>query len=87
MEDPQDNLSISCGENVTLQVFAVGSEQLFYQWKKDNKDITDSKITGINRQKLTISSFGCSHQGDYTCEVNNGHKTITSSCAKLKLSK
>lgn len=87
MEDPQDNLRISCGENVTLQVSAVGSEQLSYQWKKDKKYITDPKFIGIKGPKLTISSFGCSHQGDYICEVKNGHKTITSSCAKLKLSK
>ena len=72
---------INCCEHVTLSVSAVGSGQLFYQWKKDGKPIDCNKPT------LTIPFFRCKHQGDYTCEARDSQETVESRPAKLKLSK
>ena len=67
---------------------AVGMGQLSYKWRKDEKDITDPKCTGVKGQNLTIPSFEHKHQGHYKCEVKNDrNQTTESNSAKLYLSK
>ena len=87
MEQPQESSIISYGESVTLRVSAVGSGQLYYKWKKDGKDITDPKYTGIDTAALTINSFSDTTQGDYVCVVKNENSTVQSNSAKLESSK
>ena len=86
-KQPQRQSLINCGDSITLQVSAVGSGNLKYKWKKDGKEFSDSNCTGMDTSALTIISFSCENEGDYTVEVNNDHKTIESNSAKLELSK
>ena len=88
IEQPQENLIVNFGENVTLHVSAIGSGQLFYKWNKDQREITDrDHYTGINTAALTITSFSEKYQGDYICIVKNDNVTIKSKHAKVELSK
>ena len=86
-EQPQESSIISYGESVTLCVSAAGSGQLYYKWKKDGKDITNPKYTGIDTASLTINSFSDMSQGEYMCVVKNDSNTIQSNPARLELSK
>ena len=90
IEQPEEELFASCGESVIIHVSAVGSGQLLYEWKKNQKEIIDrDHYDGIETAALTITSFSdiiC--QGEYSCIVKNNHDvTIESKHAKVELSK
>ena len=88
IEQPQEELFATCGESVTLHVSAVGSGQLSYEWKKNQREITDrDHYAGIDTAALTITSFSEKYQGDYICIVKNDNVTIKSKHAKVELSK
>ena len=89
LNHPQEtSINVKYGESMTLNVSAIGSGQLHYNWKKNGQDITDSDdCTGTDTAALTITSFTEENQGQYTCIVKNHIKTVESSATKLKLSK
>ena len=88
IEQPQEELIVSCGESVTLHVSAVGSGQLSYEWRKDQQKITDrDDYDGIDTAALTITSFSDKYQGDYLCVVKNNDAVVESKHAKVELSK
>ena len=88
IEQPQEELIVSCGTSVTLHVSAVGSGQLSYEWRKDQQKITDrDDYDGIDTAALTITSFSDKYQGDYLCVVKNNDAVVESKHAKVELSK
>ena len=70
---------------MVLSVSAIGSEPLYYKWKKNGEGITDPECTGANTPTLTIDSFSNEHQGMYSCIVNNKQASIESNSANLSL--
>ena len=87
-KQPQESSIVNCGESVTLCVSAVGSGQISYKWKKDERDITHlNNCTGIDTEVLTITSFSDKYQGSYKCEVKDGVQTIMSTIANVEISK
>ena len=89
IEQLEEELFANCGESVILHVSVVGSEQLSYEWKKNQKEIMDrDHYDGIDTAALTITSFSDICQGDYLCIVkNNDDATIESKHTKVELSK
>ena len=89
IEQSQEELFASCGESVTLHVSAVGLEQLSYEWKKNQNEITDrDHYDGIDTATLYITSFSDVCQGEYMCIAkNNDDATIESKHANVELSK
>ena len=89
IEQPQEELFANCGESVTLHLTAVGSGQLSYEWKKNQKEIIDrDHYDGIDTATLCITSFSDVCQGEYMCIVkNNDDAIIESKHAKVELSK
>ena len=70
---------------MVLSISAVGSEPLYYKWKKNGEDITDPECTGVNTPILTIGSFSRHHQGNFICIVNNEQMSDKSDPANLAL--
>ena len=89
IEQPQEELFASCGESVIIHVSAVGSGQLSYEWKKNQKEIIDrDHYDGIDTAALTITSFSDICQGEYSCIMkNDDDATIESKHAKVESSK
>ena len=86
IENPQSNKTIKDGDNVTLSVSAIesGSQPLSFKWKKDNRDLTDTRIfTGVEESNLKISSFSAKEQGRYSCIVSDGCWSVESGSAEL----
>ena len=88
IEQPLEELFATCDESVTLNVSAVGSGQLSYEWKKNQEEIIYcDHYDGIDTAALTITSFSDVCQGDYLCIVkNNDDATIESKHTKVELS-
>jgi hypothetical protein len=73
------------GDNIVLTVSAVGRGPLSYQWKKEEKDITDPECTGTNTDHLSITRFSSVHQGSYSCIIKENHNSLKSESAILAL--
>ena len=84
---PESNTNIKCHDNVTLSVSATGAKPLYYKWRRNGKDITHPKCSGIDTPTLFISYFSPENQGDYTCIVSDDQEAIESVSAKLMLGK
>jgi len=77
---PPDAQNTCLNSNVTFSVTAEGTSPIIYQLQKNGIDIpgaTDS-IYAINNLNLT-------DQGNFTCEVTNLCRSVTSDTAKLKV--
>jgi hypothetical protein len=72
---------------VSLSVSVIGAENLSYQWKKDEHDITDRQCIGIDTSHLTILSFSDAHVGKYTCTIKDNQTSVESNPAQLNFSK
>ena len=70
---------------MTLTVLAIGAENLSYNWRKDEKDISNERIDGICTTTLTISEFLPDDQGKYSCVIKNCNNSIESEQADLAL--
>jgi hypothetical protein len=80
------NRTMAYGATAVLQVVAVGTPTLTYQWYKDNSPLGDSgRISGTLTPTLTITGFSGSDIGVYNVMVFNGlGASVTSSNAQLK---
>ena len=80
------NKSVSPGGSTLLQVAAVGTPTLTYQWYKDSSPLSDGgHISGSTTATLTVSSFAIADAGTYNVIVGNGVAgTATSANAVLQ---
>ena len=75
---PQDQINIVPGTNLTFTVVASGGD-LNYQWFKDGRRLTeDIKFTGTMNTTLTVIDVMDSDEGDYLCSVGNNIDTVLS---------
>ena len=70
---------------MSLSVFAIGTGQLKYQWKKDGQNVTDSECIGPDTSNLGITSFSDAHVGWYTCVIKDSQMSVESYPARLDL--
>ncbi len=68
------------GTEARLQVVAIGTGNLFYQWKKDS-----TLILGANTATFNQFNAGVADTGNYTCTVTGGCGQITSNIAQLRM--
>jgi len=77
------------GTIVTLTVPAAG-DSLFYQWRKDGAEISDStsgthSISGTNAASLVIKTASTADSGSYTCVVRMGALSLESGASKVEV--
>lgn len=75
---PPNMTMATVGQEVRLQVVALGTFPLHYQWHKDGSDIANA--TGA---MLDIASVQSTDAGSYTVTVSNGVGPITSAAAAV----
>ncbi len=74
----------SFGSTATLNVLAIGSVPLSYQWRKGNTNLADGdRITGAQTASLVISNLYGGDAGVYTVVVSNSYGSVTSEVAVL----
>ena len=66
--------------NVTLSVSATGTEQLFYQWRKNG-----NLIANANSPSLELNNVQLSNSGVYSVMVSNPYGTVASTVARLSV--
>lgn len=59
------------GDDISMQLKAVGFEPISYQWLFNETDVSGANISGDEGQVLTISAITEGQQGIYTCHVSN----------------
>lgn len=78
---PPQSQSLKPGSALSFTVSATGPGLLTYQWRKDQKELTenqDHRITGTKTSTLTISNSQCSDAGIYSVVVSNpGGETMS----------
>jgi hypothetical protein len=67
-----ESSSISLGSSVTLSVDAISTDDLSFQWQKDDAD-----IPGECLKKLTVVGE-MSNEGSYSCKISNSINSIIS---------
>ena len=77
----QSNTQNKCsGNDVTFSVTTEGTSPVIYQWQKNGID-----IPGATDSIYTIDNLNLTDQGNFTCEVTNLCRSVTSDTAKLKV--
>ncbi|HVM48324.1 MAG TPA: immunoglobulin domain-containing protein [Candidatus Acidoferrum sp.] len=81
------NETLNIGGTAMLQVAALGTPALTYQWYQNSNPLSDGgRISGSQTNKLTITGFTSGDAGTYYVMVYNGNgSSITSSNALLLL--
>jgi len=78
------NLTVSGGNSATFGAEASGTTPLFYQWRKDGANLTNSThLSGTTSSLLRISGTLTNDAGSYTLVVTNAYGMATSSNAVL----
>jgi len=72
IEHPQ-SVEVEVGSSITLSIVAEASDNLSYQWLKDNV-----AILGANSSNLAIENVGTTNEGSYSITVSNSSQSITS---------
>lgn len=76
--------AVDPGVNVTLTVVATGNAPLYYQWRKNGANLSNStKFSGVTTAALTITNVQQTDVGNYSVIVSNAISTATSSSAAL----
>jgi uncharacterized repeat protein (TIGR03803 family) len=76
--------SVFAGANVQFGVSVLGSAPLFYQWQKDETNLTDGgNATGSTNRILDLSNVTTNDTGIYSVIVSNALGWIASSNASL----
>lgn len=80
ISEQPSSMSVVSGTQVSFSVTAKASHEITYQWFKDGQAVTNA-----NAATLTISAVSSVDQGNYTCMVSAGGKSVTSSAAALEV--
>ena len=73
-----ENVTVTPGDTANFSVNASGDPPLFYQWRKDGRN-----IEGATNQSYSIPLVGSQDQGSYTVLVSNLTSNLLSSNATL----
>ncbi|MDD4217031.1 MAG: immunoglobulin domain-containing protein [Bacteroidales bacterium] len=66
------------GDDIEMQVKAIGAIPLYFQWLYNGEDVSGSNISGSETPIITISSITEGQQGIYTCHVSNACGSVLS---------
>ena len=70
-----NNLVIGIGNtaqfNATTSGVSSDGSNFMYEWKKRGSDSLPDKVSGVNREVLTIPNVAESDEGQYYCIVDN----------------
>jgi hypothetical protein len=75
---PQDHVTASVGETVTLKVDAVGREPLAFQWQ-----FQGASLSGATNATLSLANVQLDQAGDYRVIVSNSAGAVTSQTITL----
>ena len=82
-EHPSDQ-TVIYNQTATFTVQASGTAPLYYQWQKNNVDITDGgHYSGTANASLVITPASTDDEADYRCVVTNSLGSETSDSATL----
>ena len=85
-DQPDDLLDQTPETDVSFSITATGTEPLYYQWQKNESDLTDGgRISGATTNMLHISSIMSDDEGGYMCEVTNHVGSDVSDTAQLTI--
>lgn len=85
IEQPESR-SVIAGSTVNVDVVAIGSGTLTYQWYKDGAPLVDgSSFTGTTTATLTITDAQNDDEGEYFVEVTGADGTLTSDIAFIEI--
>lgn len=82
-----ESQNVFIGEDVFLNVQAIGPGKILYRWKKNGKLLSESSLTNISGSagpELLFKSFSEDYLGSYNCTVSNEDRCLSSKCATLK---
>jgi alpha-tubulin suppressor-like RCC1 family protein len=80
------NVTTNAGGNVTFSVTATGTSPLFYQWRKNGSNLTDSgEVSGANSSTLTLTDVNPWDAGIYSVVVSNIAGSVNSLYAVLRV--
>jgi hypothetical protein len=78
------NQTVLGGTNVAFGVSLFGSQPLFYQWRLNGVNLTDTTNTsGSATSVLTLSSFSAANSGTYSVVITSFLGSVTSPGALL----
>jgi filamentous hemagglutinin family protein len=73
-----ESKTVPAGTNVSFAVTAIGTEPLYYEWRRDGMP-----IGGAIEATYTIAMVTTNHAGGYSVVVSNAYGTATSAVATL----
>ncbi len=73
-------VKLAVGSDYTLNVGAVGSSTITYQWKLNGND-----VSGATNPTLVFEDIDYAEGGVYTCVITNGFGSITSNSATVQV--
>ena len=73
-------VTLGIGSDCTLNVGAVGSSTITYQWKLNGND-----VSGATNPTLVIEDIDYAEGGVYTCVITNGFGSLTSNSATVQV--
>ena len=77
---PQSNVGVTAGNNITLTVTASSTTPMTYQWQRNGVN-----ISGANASSYTITNVQAGNVGAYTVIVTNTYGSTTSNTANIAL--
>ena len=78
------NQAVEMGSNLTLQVTAIGTNTLTYQWLfNGGKLVNGSHVSGAANAALTLTNVVTANTGSYQVIVTNSYGSATSTVAIL----
>jgi hypothetical protein len=66
------------GQNASFSVVGSGNTTLFYQWQKNNVNVSGSRVSGALTPTLTVSNVLSADSGNYTVVVTDSNGSIRS---------
>jgi len=81
---PPANRRVVVGSNVRFSVAVFGAAPLWYQWRKDGRDLTDGgNVSGSAARILALTNVTSADLGAYSVSVSNALGSVTSGGALL----
>ena len=69
--DPNNNVTVVEGSNITLRCEATGNGTLNYQWMRESQSLPKNARMENEGQNLIIHNITVTDSGQYYCEVSD----------------
>jgi len=79
-----DNQVVAMGTNLVLSCLSLGDVPLNYQWRFSGGTLdSDTRVSGLTSNTLTITAITDTDNGTYTCMVENAHGMDTANAVAI----